>query len=185
MNTRDFINVGIFTALYIAVVMLTGMVELAGPAFMFVGILIGILANGVVVALYASRVPKFGALTLLALITSILFVAFGNWWAMLILAPLLGLAADAILTAMKNFPLAYGVFSIWLVIGWLPVIFNSEEFWADVAERMNPEYADSISAVLNGPVLLIWAIGMFIVGVLGGLLGQRLSHRNFQRAGLA
>lgn len=67
MKTRDFINIGVFTAIYFVLVFGTGMLGIINPAMMFVGYALGLIANGAVVMLFKSRVPKIGALALMGL----------------------------------------------------------------------------------------------------------------------
>ena len=68
MKTRDFINIGIFSAIYFVLVFGTGMLGIINPAMMFVGYALGLIANGAVVMLFKSRVPKIGALALMGLL---------------------------------------------------------------------------------------------------------------------
>ena len=49
MKTRDFINIGVFTAIYFVLVFGTGMLGIINPAMMFVGYALGLIANGAVV----------------------------------------------------------------------------------------------------------------------------------------
>ena len=94
MKTRDFINIGVFTAIYFVLVFGTGMLGIINPAMMFVGYALGLIANGAVVMLFKSRVPKIGALALMGLLVGILMVITGHPWIVALLTPLLGLAAD-------------------------------------------------------------------------------------------
>ena len=93
MKTRDFINIGVFTAIYFVLVFGTGMLGIINPAMMFVGYALGLIANGAVVMLFKSRVPKIGALALMGLLVGILMAITGHPWVTALLTPLLGLAA--------------------------------------------------------------------------------------------
>ncbi|MBV7295619.1 MptD family putative ECF transporter S component [Corynebacterium sp. TAE3-ERU12] len=182
-TTRDFINVGIFSALYFVVVFAIGMVGFFGPAFMFIGWTLSILINGAVIALYATRVPKVGALALLGLINAVLFIATGHWWGIAVVMVLIGLAADLIKN--KNFPLAYAIFTLWFISPLVPAIVNADTYYAELTEQMGAEYADQMRELFTNWVVGIWFIMLFILGYAGGLLGKKLNARNFQRAGLA
>ena len=78
MKTRDFINIGIFSAIYFVLVFGTGMLGIINPAMMFVGYALGLIANGAVVMLFKSRVPKIGALALMGLLVGSLMVITGT-----------------------------------------------------------------------------------------------------------
>ncbi|MBV7282716.1 MptD family putative ECF transporter S component [Corynebacterium sp. TAE3-ERU30] len=182
-TTRDFINVGIFSALYFVVIFAIGMVSLLGPAFMFVGWALAILINGAVIALYSARVPKMGALALLGLINALLFIATSQWWGSAVVMVIIGLAADYLKN--KHFPLAYAVFTLWLIIPVLPAVVNADKYYAELTEQMGPEYAEQMRELFSNWVVAIWFVALFILGYAGGLLGRKLNRRNFQRAGLA
>ncbi|WP_192796018.1 MptD family putative ECF transporter S component [Corynebacterium sp. 11A] len=183
LTTRDFINVGVFAALYYTVLFVVGLVGFLGPAFMFVGWTLAILINGAVIALYATRVPKVGALALVGLIISLLFVITAHWWGIIIISVLLGLAADFIKS--RSFPLAYAIFTLWFIGPLVPAILNADEYYADLAEQMGPEYIDQMRELFSNWIIGMWSITLFILGYIGGLLGKKLNERNFQRAGLA
>lgn len=192
LGTRDLINVGVFAALYFVVVFGTGMLGIIAPWVMFLGYALGILLNGIVIALYVSRTPKFGALGLIGLINGLLFWATGHPWFTPILAPLLGLAGDAILAARrrdglsaKRFPLAYAVMSLWYIVPLLPIVLDPAGYWQYVNETMGADYSRRMQDLFQAWVLPAWAVGILILGLLGGMIGVRATRRHFERSGLA
>ncbi|WP_168582063.1 MptD family putative ECF transporter S component [Gephyromycinifex aptenodytis] len=191
LNTRDYINVGVFTALYFAVNFMTAMVGFAGPAFMFVGWALGILLGGIVIALFIARTPKFGALTLLGFINGLLFVMTGLWWGAVIVCTLLGLIADLIVTRgalpsiAKRVPWAYAVFSLWLVAPLFPVLFNADAYYAGIESQMGADYSNGMRELFQTWVIGVWTICIAVLGYFGGLLGVRATAKHFARSGLA
>ncbi len=87
---RDLINIGVFTAVYFVIIFGSAFVGVIAPWAMFVGFFIGILLGGPVLVLLAVRSPLTG------LLIALLMVLTGHFWGLLIIAPLLGLAFDAI-----------------------------------------------------------------------------------------
>ena len=74
MNTlkvRDLVNVGVFTVIYFIVTYATGMLGMFGPWMIPIAGAFALLLNGIVIMLYLSRVPKFGALTITGLLIGI------------------------------------------------------------------------------------------------------------------
>ena len=61
MKTKDFINIGVFTAIYFVIVFGFGMMGFLGPIAMFAGYALGLIVNGIVITLFKARVPKLGA----------------------------------------------------------------------------------------------------------------------------
>jgi energy-coupling factor transport system substrate-specific component len=190
LSGRDLINVGVFSVLYFVIMYAFAMLGFFSPLMFGVGIVLAILANGVVVALYLSRVPKVGALTLLALFTSVLLVATGHPWYSLLLSPMIGLVADLIARAgrhrsAKLNALAYAVVSLWYLVPLSPIIWDTAGYLDTQAAAMGSDYADAWLALFGPSALPFWALGFFTVGLIGGWFGQSVLRRHFRRAGVA
>lgn len=190
LTARDLINVGIFTALYFVVAFGTGMIGIFNPALMFVGWVIAILLNGIVVALYLARTPKFGALTLMAAIISVLMTLTGHTPLSIPLMIIVGLIADTAFARLRHrprlaVPLAYALLSLAIVIPLLPILFSADEYFATITEQMGPEYTEEMRALFQPWVIGVWAIVAFVLGWIGGIIGVRAGRRHFSRAGLA
>lgn len=189
LATRDLISVGIFAALFFVITFVSGMVGFAGPQFMFIGWLIGIVANGVVLALYAARTPKLGAFTLLGLINGFAFMLTGHYFWTLLGCTVLGFIADLILTKSalgidRAFPLAYGVFCMWIATPFVPLVLDADSYYQDISSQMGPEYAEAMSQIFLPWVIGIMAIGFLLVGIFAGIIGVRAGKKNFEGAGL-
>lgn len=190
LNTRDFINIGVFTALMFVIVFAFGMLGFFGPAAMFPGFLISILINGIVFALFTARTPKMWALTIMLIIIEILFSVTGHWVGGIAIAIVFGLLADLVVTkgpkSMKvRFPLAYALFILPIYVSpWMPLFMNQDAYMSQIAEQMGAEYAAKMAQVVTIPILLGFFVVMLIVGWLAGLLGTRVARKHFERAGL-
>ncbi|MFV0451293.1 MAG: MptD family putative ECF transporter S component [Propioniciclava sp.] len=190
LSGRDLINAGIFTAIYFVIMFGMGMIGLAGPAGSLLGYALGILANGVVVALYLARVPKVGALTLLAFIVSVLMTLTGHPWYSIIVTPLLGLVADLVAKSGhyrnpgRN-TVAYAVLTLWYLVPMLPAVWDSVGYTEYVTSSMGEEYAEGYMAIFNGTNLIFIGVGFFVLGLIGGWFGQRMVRKHFRRAGVA
>ncbi|MBK4166581.1 MptD family putative ECF transporter S component [Corynebacterium macginleyi] len=189
LNTRDLINAGIFAALYFVITFVTGMIGFAGPQFMFIGWFIAVIANAIVLALYAARTPKMGAFTIVCGINGLVFMLTGHYYWTFLGGIILGFIADLIITKSrlgitKSFPIAYGVFCTWVALPFVPLILDTESYYADIANQMGKEYADAMSNIFQPWTVGVLAIGALIVGFIGGKVGIRVSRRHFEGAGL-
>ncbi len=190
LTPRDLINVGIFTAIYFVFMFVAGMLGIAGPPLMLVGHAVSILGNGIVVALYLSRVPKVGALTVMGLIVGLLMTLTGHPWIGIIITPVLGLIADLIARSghfrspLRNI-IAYTVFSLWFLSPMLPVLWDSAGYRAHIAEGMGEDYANRFMQLFNAGTLGFVGIYIVVLALLGGWLGQQVLRRQFKRAGVA
>lgn len=193
LNTRDLVNVGVFTVIYFIVFFALGMIGIAGPQFMFVGWALAIILNGFVIILYLARTPKMGALTLLALFTGLIMLGTGHPWFIPLTSALMGFLGDLIATrggqADRLEPnrgiLAYAVATLWYVFPLLPIFWSADEYYAGITEQMGAEYAEGMRALFTTPVILMWSVLIFVLGMIGGWLGTRAFRKHFQRAGLA
>lgn len=189
LTARDLINTGVFSAIYFALTFLFGMLGLFGPAAMPVGAALALIANGVTIALFQYRVPKIGAMTLLGLIMGLLMTVTGHSWYSIVLAAFLGLAADGIsyLGSWRRpllQALSYAVFTCWYIAPVLPLFFNSEAYFTDIAIQMGESYAESFRQMLTPTFVIVWQCISFVIALVGGLFGQSVVRRHFSRAGL-
>ncbi|MCS4592286.1 MptD family putative ECF transporter S component [Brevibacterium sediminis] len=191
LTARDLISVGIFTALYFAIVFIFAMVGFLGPLAMFVGFGIGIILDGIVVALFVVRTPKLGALTLLGGINGVLLVFSGQTWLVVPAGLIAGFLADLVVTRgdparlPRRIPWAYAVLAMTTVVPLLPIAFDSQAYFASTAEQMGQDYADAFASLMQAWVLPAWTVISFGLGLTGGLLGVRVTRKHFERAGLA
>ena len=188
LETRDLINVGVFTVIYFVVLFITGMLGIFSPVVMFVGFALGLLLNGPVVALYLARTPKMGALTLLSLIVGLLLFLTGHPWITPVISTLAGLAGDAAFARVRGswrMPVAYAFLSLLYLAPLMPVLYNSADYFDYIAEDMGREYADSMASFLQPWTIPLWGVVVFALALIGGRVGVMVGRRSFTRAGLA
>lgn len=191
LTTRDLINIAVFSVVYFVLMYATGMVGFFGPAFMFVGWIIGIVLNGVVTMLLLARVPKIGALTLLGLLVGIGMVPGHTIW-ILVAAPLIGFGADLIARAgAQNQPLeparaiaAFSFLQLWMIIPLLPIVINADSYYRTIEPVMGADYTAAMRALFTPTVIGIWAVCLLVIGAAGGWVGLRVAKKHFHRAGL-
>lgn len=190
-NVRNLINIGVFSAIYFAVVYACGFIGFGGPLFVVLSYLLAALVCGPVVMLFLARTPTAWALTLFGAINGVLFVVAGFPWHVGVGLFVLALVADVIAMSgqyrspTKNM-IAYAVLSMWFVLPFLPILINADAYFAEVAERFNsPEYAASMADFYKPWVIYAWFVGEFVVGAIGGWLGVQIFNKHFVKAGLA
>ena len=161
-----------------------------GPAFMFVGWIVGLLLNGPVIMLMMVRSRMFGTVTIMAGIVAFLMVVTGHAWVTVPFALVLGFLADLIahsggyLSAPRNIA-AYMLFSLWMIGPLAPIFFAPDSYYADVASQMGQDYADGMRALFSPAVISVWVVVTMIVACLGGLIGRFLLRKHFAKAGVA
>ncbi|OKL53652.1 ABC transporter permease [Bowdeniella nasicola] len=189
LTTRDFISIGVFTALIFVIIFGTGMLGFI-PILMFVGFFLGIIGVGIVFALFTARTPKFGAVTIMSLLISLFFMGTGHWAGGIIFALVGGLCADLVITrgpsrAMVRVPIAYALFIVPLYISpWVPLFLDRDAYVAGIEQEMGAEYAAKLFDIVTPTTLLILFAVMFVIALGSGALGVAIGRKHFERAGL-
>ena len=190
LKPKDLITVGIFTALYFVVFFGFGMLGFFGPAVHAVGIVLGSLANGIVFALYVTRIRKPGMVFLTAIVSSLLMVLTGHAWTTLITAALFSALAELVLAggryrSARASVIAYGVFSLWVAGPILPLYLQHDAYIANIGEQMGEDYARAWDTLFSPTFMAGLLVLVFLASCLGGLLGQKMLRKHFVRAGIA
>jgi len=185
---KDLITVGIYTALYIAVIFLVGMfnaIPILYPVIMFLCPLIA----GIPMMLYYTKIGKFGMLTISGIIYAAFFYVSGyTWICVAIIVPSL-LLADIILKVggYRKFvaiTISYMVMSLSIISGPMNLWFAGEGYWDNIRESMGDQYADQLEKYMPRAMLPI-GIGLILVGAfLGALLGKKMMNKHFKKAGI-
>ena len=190
LKPKDLITVGVFTAMYFVVFFGFGMLGLFGPAVHAVGIVLGSLANGIVFALYITRIRKPGMILLTGIISSLLMVLTGHAWTTLVTAAVFSILAEIVLArgryrSARASALAYGVFSLWVAGPILPLYYQHDAYIADIGKKMGDGYARAWETLFSPAFLLGLLVVVFVSSFLGGRLGQKMLRKHFVRAGIA
>ena len=146
LTTRDLVTVAIFAVIFFVAFYACGMIGFAGPAFMFVGWILGILLGGIIVMLSMARVPKMGALTITGLLVGLGMMPGHTIW-MIPAGLVLGFIADLVTTnAGRNVrldprraSLGYAVFTLWVVAPLIPMVVNADKYYAMITKQMGAD----------------------------------------------
>lgn len=189
-KARSAVTIGAFTAVYFVLMWCSGMLGFFGPAFMFVGWIVGLLLNGPVVMLMLVRSRMFGTLTIMGGVVAFLMVVTGHSWVTVPVALILGFLGDLIargggyVSAPRNIA-AYMLFSLWMIGPLAPIFFAPDSYYADVASSMGQDYADAMRALFSPAVIGGWLVVAMIIACIGGLIGRFLLRKHFAKAGVA
>ncbi|MDO5747549.1 MAG: MptD family putative ECF transporter S component [Actinomycetaceae bacterium] len=192
LTTRDLINVGIFTVIYFLCQFTPGMLGLAGPQFMLLGIVLAIFFCGIVAVFYMARVNKMGAMTILGAICGLLFVLTGHTAWLLVGGTVLGFIADMIHSKLgfserlspARAIAAYVVFSLIVLVALEPMLFNSDAYFKAIEGEMGADFAHNYRAFFTPQLILTFVpISMFL-SFVAGWIGVKVNKKHFSKAGL-
>lgn len=188
LQGKDFINIGIFTAIYFVVVFAAAMVGFIPIFIPLISVTVPLI-GGIPMMLYFSKIKKFGMLTITGLLVGLLMLLTGMGYWCVLTGLIFGLAADFILkqTGYKNINmeiLAHGVFSMWVIGAFIPIVVNREAYYQGLIPGYGKEYADTLMSYMPNWILPILLIAAFISGIAGALIGRKIFKKHFERAGI-
>ena len=95
LNAKDLINIGIFSAMYLVLFFVAGILGFI-PIFVVLYPLIVPIVTGIPIMLYMTKVKKFGMITITGIIMSLLMFVLGHSWLILLTGVMCTLIADLI-----------------------------------------------------------------------------------------
>lgn len=190
IHAKDLVNIGIFSVIYVVLVMAASMLGFI-PVFIPLLAVICPLIGGIPYMLFLTRVKKFGMIWIMAIIMGIVMFTGGMGVIALPTSILFGLLADLTArsggyTSAKKSVLSHGVFSMWLIGNFIPIVINREAYTANIiAGGYGREYAEALMKLMPDWILPVLLVCSFVFGILGGLIGRALLKKHFIRAGIA
>lgn len=188
LKPKDLINVGIFSAIYIVIVMAAAMLGYI-PIFIPLLVVICPLVGGIPYMLYMTKVHCFGMVTIMGVIMGVLMGLGGMGLYALITGPLFGFLADLVLKSgnyqdPKKAVLSHGVFSMWLIGNYIPIVVNRASYFEGLVQGYGQAYAETLMGYIPDWSLIVLLAGAFLAGIVGALIGKAIFHKHFERAGI-
>ena len=188
LNGRDFINIGIYTAIYFAIVMVLAMTGLIPIFLVLLSSMIGII-GGIPFMLFLTKVKKPGMILIMSTIMGLLMFVTGMTWMPIPFSIFTGLIAEFIYfsgkyKSLRSAILASGVFPLWACGNYLPLFLQREQYFASRA-NFGQEYADAVMRYTPNWMFLVLLASTLACGIIGGFIGKALLKKHFERAGIA
>ena len=191
LKVKDLVNIGIFSALYMAIAMVVMIPVGIAPILWLLWPGIAGLFGGVFFTLLLTKVPKMGASLLLALISGILFFATGECtWVIIVTFAIAGLLAEVMRKVLgyksfKGIALAGGFCSIGFIGSPLPMWLFQESYMKSIEEMgMGAEYVEGLQSMISAGSFIGMLAVAFIGGLLGTLIGHKMLKKHFEKAGI-
>jgi len=191
LKVKDLVNIGIFSALYMAIAMVVMIPVGIAPILWLLWPGIAGLFGGVFFTLLLTKVPKMGASLLLALISGILFFATGECtWVIIVTFAIAGLLAEVMRKVLgyksfKGIALAGGFCAIGFIGSPLPMWLFQESYMKSIEEMgMGAEYVEGLQSMISAGSFIGMLAVAFIGGLLGTLIGHKMLKKHFEKAGI-
>lgn len=189
LKLPDIILTAAYTAIYFLIISISAIITvfiLPGYSFIFIPVLVALLA-GSIYFLLALKVPKFGAITLMATFIGVFYLVSGRYPAAILFSIGFGLLAD-IVAKLGNYQNPTSLFTSYILfafsnIGPVIPIFVFQNSYAEHIEGTG-QSIDQVQTVFSSisqySALII--IGLTIVAaIIGGFIGQMLIRKHFMK----
>lgn len=188
LTAKDLINVGLYTAIYIVIFFVVGMLNAIPVLYPALDILIPLI-TGIPFMLFLTKVEKFGMVTIMSVICGAFWFLMGYTWT----APLgyiaFGIAADFVLKSgnfksFKKSVLGFWLFSCGMIGCQAPMWVMADTYMAGVEQSMGAEYATQLAYYMPSWMGIAGIAIIFVGALLGALLGRKMLKKHFERAGI-
>ena len=189
LNVKDLINVGLFSVIYFVMFTIAGILGYIPICVVVLPFIAGVL-GGIPCILFIIKTQKFGAVTLMGVITGFLTFLVGQTWMSILFGLVFGLLGDLIMKSgkYKNWfknVLGYSLLTLWTIGTMLPMWIMRDTFFASYRENGGTDAY--INAVMNLtpnymiPVVIVLGL---VGGCLGASLGKIVLKKHFEKAGI-
>lgn len=189
IQPKDLITVGIFTAIMFGVCMGVAMMGYI-PIFIPLLSVMVPLVGGIPFMLFLTKTKKFGMVWIMSILIGLVVGLMGMGVWVMLTGPLFGMIADFILKSggyesVRKSILGYGVFSMWVIGNYIPIVFTRDHYFAMLVAGYGQEYAQTLMGYIPDWSLLPLLFTSFLSGIAGAFLGKALLKKHFVRAGIA
>lgn len=189
LRIKDLVTIGVFTVIYFVLFFVAGMVGIVPILYLAYPTLAGII-TGIVAMLFMAKVQKPWGLFLLGLICSLIVLAMGNTYIIVIHAVISMVIAELLrkkgeYKSFKYNMLSFAVFNTW-ICGFLMQILLAKDKVIELAETrgMGHDYIMKLITLLNFRSMILVYIGAIVGGILGAYIGKVFLKKHFEKAGI-
>ena len=164
LTTKDLITAGAFGAIYLVLLTVLSSVLTIVPILFLATPLIAGIILGTVYMLYATKVPRTGAILVLAL--------------------LVGLITAKRRKSAGALAVSYCVFNLTSMGPFFALILAKDAFLESCAGYYGEEYIATLDKLTPSWIVLVLIALALVGGLLGGLFGRKILKKHFVKAGI-
>lgn len=191
LNVRDFINVGLFTALLFVFEFGVGMLGFIHPFIVASYVALIPLVSAIPMMLFYTKVEKFGMITMMAVILAIIMYFTGMGWLGAPMIISVGVIADLVAKtgkykSAKMDTISFGIFSMWCSANFIPIVFTAKSYRENLSKgNFSTDYIDGLFSYINAKTLIPLIVASFVFGCIGAIIGKKIIKKHFEKAGIA
>lgn len=188
LQGKDFINIGIFTAIYLVIAIVVAMLSFIPIFFPLLSVIVPLVC-GIPFMLFLTRVKKPGMIFIMTLIITLVMFATGMGIYSLLVGIVTSVIAELIYRSgnyqsINKGVLAYAVFSCWIWGNYFMFFLTPDTYWAN-RTSMTAEYRSTLTGLMPMWMFPVLLVSCFVFGLLGGLIGKASLKKYFVKAGMA
>ena len=181
LTTKDLITAGAFGAIYLVLLTVLSSVLAIVPILFLATPLIAGIILGTVYMLYATKVPRTGAILVLAILVG-LITSMATIYP-LIFAVVWGLIAELITAKRRKaagaLAVSYCVFNLTSMGPFFALILAKDAFLESCAGYYGGEYIATLDKLTPSWIVLVLIALALVGGLLGGLFGRKILKKHF------
>ncbi|SEH83016.1 energy-coupling factor transport system substrate-specific component [Ruminococcus flavefaciens] len=190
LQAKDFITIGIFTALLFVVEFACGLLGFIHPYIVASYVVMIPIVGSIPMMLFYTKIEKFGMLSIMSVLLAIIMFVTGMGYlgAPLIIAA--GVIADLIAKSggyksFKKTVISHCVFCLWICANYFPVVVSAKSYRKNLLEGgYSAEYCDSLFRAINSKTIAVLLVLCFVFGCVGALIGKAVLKKHFEKAGI-
>ena len=189
-RVREAVTMGVFIALFIALLFLCGMLMGAMPLIMVaLPLILGVL-GGLIFTVLLGKVQRSGAFLISSVIVGLFLITMAPGGTMCYMTILGGVAAEFVYARLgrrsfRSMTAACSIYMLCFAIGeYVPFVWMKQAYLDQYAGNAALEVARAGTRMLNPATMAGLCLGAVIASAAGCWWGRALTRRQFKRAGI-
>ena len=192
IQMKDLISIGVYTAIYFIICAISAALTvfiIPGYSYAFIPV-ISALLSGTIYMLMVAKVPKFGAISIMGSIMGIFFFIIGRFPGATVIAIVISILADLIAYGFKyrnklGILFSYIIFSFSLIGPVVPMLFFPTLYMEELIEQgRDMNYIEGVFSSVSEYTMIILTVLIIVLSIVGGIFGQRMMKKHFEKAGI-
>ena len=190
LKAKDFITVGIFTAILFVVEFACGMLGYIHPFIVASYVIMIPLVGAIPMMLFYTKVQKFGMITIMSVLIAIIMFVMGMGYLGAPLIVAAGVIADLIAKSgkyksFKKTMVSYGVFCLWICANYFPVVITADAYRKSLTDGgYSAEYCNNLFLAIHYKTICVLLALCFVFGCIGAVIGKAVVKKHFEKAGI-
>ncbi len=187
---RDVVTMGIFIALFVAVLAIAGIAMALLPLIMILlPIILGVL-GGLIFSVLLGKVQRPGAFLISSVLIGLFLITMAPGGTMCYWTIIGGVLAEIIYSKLgrrsfRSMYIAYAVYMLCFAIGeYIPFVWMKQAYLDLYANQSSLEVARLGTEVMNPPMFILLCVATVIAAIAGCFWGRALTRKQFARAGI-